>query len=142
MSWIDWTCLERHKEIQCFVRGMIAFRRAHPVLSREQFYTDADIQWLGPSGGLPNWFDHKEKAFACVIQETGHDALLMIFNAGADSIAFHLPSLPEAVSWRLAVDTSGVAPFAEGEEPMMDSFRPYSIEARSSAILLARKQVK
>jgi glycogen operon protein len=142
MSWFDWTCLQRHKEIHRFVRGMIAFRRAHPVLSREQFYTDADIQWLGPSGGLPNWFDHKERAFACAMQENGHDALLMIFNAGTNGIAFRLPPMPKAVSWRLAVDTSRVAPFAEGEEPIVDSSKPYSIEARSSAILLARKKVK
>jgi len=142
MSWFDWNWLERHKEIHCFVRGMIAFRRAHPVLSKEQFYTGTDIQWLGPSGGLPNWFDHKEKAFACVIQENGQDALLMIFNAGTNGIAFSLPPLPKAVNWRLAVDTFRVAPFAEGEEPIVDSSKPYSIEARCSAILLARKKVK
>jgi glycogen operon protein len=121
---------------------MIAFRRAHPVLSREQFYEDAEIQWLGPEGGLPNWFDHKEKAFACVIEETAQDTLL-IFNAGTNGIAFRLPPLPEPTSWRLAVDTSGLKDlFAEGEEPIMDSSRPYNIEARSSAILLARKKVK
>ena len=38
---------------------MIAFRRAHPILSKEQFYTDAEIHWFGPHGGLPNWADPK-----------------------------------------------------------------------------------
>jgi isoamylase len=40
-SWHDWRCLEQHREIFRFTRGMIAFRRAHPILSREQSYTDA-----------------------------------------------------------------------------------------------------
>ncbi|MEO0248125.1 MAG: glycogen debranching protein GlgX, partial [candidate division WOR-3 bacterium] len=54
-SWYDWTGLERNKEIFRFVRSMIAFRQSHPVLGREEFYTDATIQWFGPQGGLPNW---------------------------------------------------------------------------------------
>ena len=32
---------------------MIAFRRAHPVLSEEQFYTDAEIHWFNPKAGRP-----------------------------------------------------------------------------------------
>jgi len=47
-SWYDWRRLEQHKEIFRFTRGMIAFRRAHPILSKEQFYTDAEIHWFGP----------------------------------------------------------------------------------------------
>lgn len=53
MSWYDWGCMEQHSEIFRFTRGMIAFRRAHPVLSQEQFYTDAEIHWYGPQGGCP-----------------------------------------------------------------------------------------
>ena len=49
-SWYDWSRLEQHQEIFRFTRGMIAFRRAHPVLSEEHFYTDAEIQWFGPQG--------------------------------------------------------------------------------------------
>jgi isoamylase len=37
MSWFDWSLLEKNKEIQRFTRGMIAFRRAHPVLRSETF---------------------------------------------------------------------------------------------------------
>ena len=63
-SWHDWSCLDRHREIVRFTRGLIAFRRAHPILSKEQFYTDAEIHWFGSQGGLPNWADPKEKQAA------------------------------------------------------------------------------
>ena len=109
-SWIDWTNLEQHQEIYRFARGMIAFRRAHPILSKEQFYTDAEIHWFSPPGGLPNWADPKEKQFACLIHENEQDALFLMFNAGTNATDFRLPSLPHGGRWHLAVDTSRSAP--------------------------------
>ncbi|HUH98704.1 MAG TPA: glycogen debranching protein GlgX, partial [Anaerolineales bacterium] len=49
-SWYDWSFLQKHEEIFRFTCGMIAFRRGHPVLSREQFYSAAEVQWFGPQG--------------------------------------------------------------------------------------------
>ncbi len=80
---------------------MIAFRRAHPILSKEQFYTDAEIQWLGSRGGLPNWTDPKEKRFGCLIHEDAPGALCVIFNAGDDGVDFGLPSVPAGAGWHL-----------------------------------------
>ena len=40
-------------EIFRFTCGMIAVRRAHPVLSKEQFYTDAEIHWFSPKEDCP-----------------------------------------------------------------------------------------
>lgn len=142
-SWFDWSYLEQHREIFRFARGMIAFRRAHPVLSTEQFYTDDTIQWRGPAGGTPDWFDRREKALACIVQEKEKGRILMMFNAGPDSVDFHLPQTPDMAKWLVAVDTSSAAPgdlFAEGEEPIVDSSKPYILAARSSAILLARER--
>ena len=104
-SWIDWTGLEQHQEIYRFARGMIAFRRAHPVLSKEQFYTDAEIHWFGPQGGLPNWTDPKEKQFACLIHEDEQCALCLMFNAGADAVDFRLPPVPPGLGgiWPLTL---------------------------------------
>jgi glycogen operon protein len=142
-SWLDWTYLNKNREIHEFTRGLIALRRAHPVLSKESFYTDAEIEWLNAAGGSPNWSDPKEKALACVIRENETDRLLMIFNADANSARFRLPPLPEALAWRLAVDTSRPQPqgfFAEGPELPMNNSELCHVEARSSAIFLARKQ--
>ena len=142
-SWFDWTYLEQHQEIYRFACGMIAFRRAHAVLSREQFYTDAEIHWLNLAGGLPDWFDPKAKSFACLIQENEHAALLLMFNAGASDTTCELPPLPQGLRWYLAVDTSGVPPqdlFVAEAQALVDQSQPYRLQQHSSAILLARGQ--
>jgi glycogen operon protein len=141
-SWIDWTDLEKNQEIYRFARGMIAFRSAHPVLSEEQFYTDAGIRWFGPTGELPNWTDPKEKQFACLIQEEEQRALCLMFNADANTADFRLPPMPSGAQWHLAVDTFGQTPrdlFAVGEEPLLQYPQTYLLKPRSSAILLVRK---
>jgi glycogen operon protein len=142
-SWVDWTHLEQHREIFRFTRGMIAFRRAHAILTTEEFFTGAVIQWFGSQGGLPNWADPRCKTLACLIHENGQDRLYLVFNADTRETDFGLPTLPQGFRWHLAVDTSRSAPqdlFAAGEEALVDDSKTYHVEARSSAILVARKQ--
>jgi glycogen operon protein len=141
-SWVDWTHLEQHREIFRFTRGMIAFRRAHSILTTEEFYTGAEIQWFGSQGGLPNWADPRCKTVACLIHENGQDGLYLMFNAAVKETDFGLPTLPQGFRWHLAVDTSRLAPqdlFAAGEEALVDDSKTYHVEACSSAILVARK---
>ena len=140
-SWYNWRFLESHQEIFRFTRGMIAFRRLHPVLSKKQFYTGAEIEWFGPRGGSPNWFDPKEKQFSCLIHENKQSALCLMFNAGPDSVHFRLPPILPASRWHLVADTSGEAPhdlFAPLDEPLLEDRDTYHLSPRSSAILLAR----
>jgi glycogen operon protein len=142
-SWLDWSYLQQHQDIYRFTRGMIAFRGAHPVLSKEQFYVDAEIQWLNPTGGVPDWFDPKQKSFACLIQENAQPALLLMFNAGVTDADFRLPPLPKGSRWHLAVDTSRPTPqdfFVAGAQALVDHSQPYRLQQHSSAILLARGQ--
>jgi glycogen operon protein len=139
VSWFDWSLLERHKGIQRFTRGMIAFRRAHPVLRREVFYTDADIKWFAPNGGIPDWADERQKSFACLILGQKEPGLFLMFNADTRSVDFAIPALPSNQIWRLAVDTSRSAPddfYEPGKEPSLQDQIRFQVEPRSSAILL------
>jgi isoamylase len=139
VSWFDWSLVEKHKDIQRFTRGMIAFRRAHPVLRREVFYSDADIKWFAANGGTPNWTDERQKSFACLILGQTEPDLLLIFNADTRSVDFALPPLAGDRIWRLAVDTARMAPgdlYEPGKEPSMQGQINFRVEPRSSAILL------
>jgi glycogen operon protein len=139
VSWFDWGLLEKHKEIHRFARGMIAFRKGHPVLRRESFYTDADVKWFAPSGAAPDWGDQRQKSFACLIPGQTEPDLFLLFNGDSRSVDFSIPILPSGKIWRLAVDTSRAAPddfFDPGKEPSLESEAGFRLEPRSSAILL------
>ena len=139
-SWHDWGRLGPHAEIHRFTQGMAAFRRAHPVLSGDRFYTDADLQWFGPSGGLPGWQDPSAGQVACLVDEGGGRALLMLFNAGPAAAEFTLPPAPPQAAWRMAINTAQAAPadlYVPGGEPLCPNQRGLRLEGRASAILLA-----
>jgi isoamylase len=140
-SWYDWGCAEQHSEILRFTRGMIAFRRVHPIFSREEFYSDGDTHWFAPQGGLPDWVAPKSKQFACLIREDKQHALFLMFNAGDAAIDFALPAIQPEARWYLAIHTAQKMPrdiFTDGEELLLEDSRIYHLPSRAGAILLAR----
>jgi isoamylase len=139
VSWFDWSLLEEHEEIHRFTRGMIAFRRAHPVLRRETFYTGADIKWCALNGAPADWTDQRQKSFAWLILGQSEPDLFLMFNADTRPVDFSIPALPAGKIWRLAVDTARTVPddlFDSGKEPSMQGQISFRLEPRSSAILL------
>jgi glycogen operon protein len=142
-SWCNWSSLQQHQEIFRFVRGMIALRRAHPILSEERFYTSSVIRWFGPRGGMPDWADPTIKQLACLIREDEQSSLCLMFNAGVDAVKFGLPLLSPNTLWRVAVDTTYETPrdlYVAGEEPLCETPDAYYLGARSSVILVAREK--
>ena len=141
-NWYDWDYLKRHGGIFRFARGMIALRRAHPVLGKEQFYTEAEIEWFDTQGRSPDWADPKQKFLACLIHEDAPSVLCFLFNAGNEAIEFDLSAVASRDAWRLVVDTAREAPsdfYAAGEEPILDDPGAYRVHGFSSVILVARR---
>jgi isoamylase len=138
-SWYDWRYLQRYAGIRDFVTRMATLRRAHPVLSREQFYTPAEVNWFAPTLVAPDWSDPHAKSLACLIHD-GKDALYLMFNAEDKPMSFAIPPAPNPCQWRLAIDTSRDLPPALpacGGGPFVERDRPYVLEPRSSVLLVA-----
>ena len=141
ISWYDWKLLEKHREIFRFTRGMISFRRAHPVLRKESFYTNSDISWFNPSGTAPEWSDPQQRSFSCLILGQQEADLFLVFNAASNAVDFRLPSPSKAGDWNLAVDTFRAAPedlFEPGKEPPLRGATTFHAGPRSCAILFTR----
>jgi glycogen operon protein len=139
-SWVDWSLCERHSELVDFARRVLSFRRMHPVLRREAFYTDREIQWFDPGGRSPDWLDASQKCLACWIHGQEEPDLYLIFNADIHPTAFVLPELPRAERWRLAIDTaqrSLETIDAAGEAAMVLNGPLYTVASRCSVILAA-----
>jgi isoamylase len=141
ISWYDWRLLGTHREIYRFTRGIIAFRRAHPVLRRPAFYSDSEIRWFSAQGAPPGWQDPQQRSLACLIFGRGEPDLYLMFNASNQEASFRLPPAPSGSAWRLAVDTFRSAPddiYGPGEEIPLESQDRYRVGPRSSVVLLAR----
>jgi glycogen operon protein len=64
-----------------------------------------------------------------------------MFNAGAEGVGFHLPTVPDGAQWHRAADTCREAPqdlFDPGDEPLLDHRQTYHLSPRSSVILVVR----
>jgi isoamylase len=116
-SWIDWTMAESHQDILRYVRQVIAFRKAHPALSRPYFYTGetnerglADITWHGTRLNSPGFDDAEARALACTIAGFHGDAdLHVMMNMYWEPLDFEVPTEPQRV-WRRAIDTFASTP--------------------------------
>jgi len=109
ISWYDWRLLGTNQELFRFARELIAFRKAHPVLSREEFYTPEEVSWFNASGLSPDW-SAPDPVLSCVIHDakaTG-DALCLLANAAEERVEFRIPPPPLGRSWRRVIDTAVV----------------------------------
>ncbi len=105
ISWLNWRDLERNREHFAFCKGLIALRKAHPVLRRncgvcsmgweemETFLPREDNQVLGV-----RFAGQREDG-------QGDDLVYVAVNPYWEPQGHSLPQLPEGLVWRLAVDT-------------------------------------
>jgi len=109
LAWHDWRLVERNSELLRFVRGVIAFRKRHPVLRTEGFLRAEEVIWLGAGGAPPDW-NGPGSALGCVLAGAEKPALCLLFNAGTGEAAFAPPAPPGGGVWRIAIDTAAPAP--------------------------------
>src|SRR5207237_1596502 len=78
ISWFDWSLIEANQDLLRFVQRLIAFRKAHPTLSRSYFYRGEqnergrrDITWHGTTLDAPGFDDPDGCALAFTIAGFG-----------------------------------------------------------------------
>ncbi len=125
ISWIDWSFLNKYKDIFRFTKEMIRFRKEHPILSRDSFFkgiayngcTDPDITWHGNIKNNPDW-NVNSHVIACLLNG-GYakddnnfidNDLYIAFNASKEGKYFEIPDAPSHGKWFLCIDTSKPSP--------------------------------
>ena len=150
-SWLDWSLLDRHRDLHRFVRTLVGHRlrwmgsgsQVGFVLSLNELLRSADIDWHGVRPGSPDWAnDSHSIAFTLRSGRYRLPAWLHImFNAYWEVLAFDLPSAPAAaVGWQRWIDTSLDAP-EDINDPSIAPLVPgtqYRVAPRSVAALFVR----
>lgn len=135
-SWLDWSRLDENKDIFRFFKLMIAFRKAHPSLSRSQFWRE-DVRWfgVGPSVDLAGYSRTLAVSLRGASQQD--DDIYFMVNASSQALTFTLQD-GEARDWKRVIDTSLESPddFCETgrETPLTE--QTYGLSPRSMTVFL------
>jgi glycogen operon protein len=136
-NYIDWSLLEKNSDIFRFVRGMIAFRKAHPSIARSQFWRD-DIHWYGACGKEVDFSPSGHTLAFCLKGESVHDDdIYVMINGGPEPAEFRIHE-GKARSWDLVADTSLASPgdFIEPDKRRRLTSLEYPVGPRSVVVLV------
>jgi isoamylase len=139
-GWLDWSQLQANADIFRFFKNMIAFRKAHPALSRSRFWRE-DVAWYGVGPGV-DLSDHSRSLAFCLhgISQDDDDIYAMI-NAYWEDLEFEIQE-GSAQEWKRIVDTSVSSPDDFSEHGLPLERAKYLVSARSVVILLRPRSAK
>ncbi len=150
ISWLDWELLDkdRNRVLFEYIRDLIAFRKAHPVLLGSKYnfeHNGTGYPELSFHGPVPWQLDENVPTltFAYMYAEdhekykAERDAFIYVaLNAHWEEHSFELPIIPENMSWHLAFNSEGIHS-KPGSEKKMKDIGNLTLGPRTSAVLLA-----
>ncbi len=144
ISWVDWSLLERNRDLFQFTSRLTRFRKAHRSLRRRTFFQDekrSGVSWHGTTLDTPDFGEESRELGMHLEGRDGDDPIYLFANAHWEPRPFELPSLKPPRRWRRFVDTSlerGAAAVEPGTEPPLPSARAYVAGPRSVVVLVGR----
>jgi glycogen operon protein len=145
-SWLDWTLLERNRDVHRFVKSLIAFRMQRDVVADRarftlnQLLSRAHIDWHGVELGRPDWRDRSHSLAFTITSLRGHLRLHAMLNAYWEPLRFELPPPADGGSeWLRWIDTSLTSPddTLPWEKAPAVVEGHYLVQPRSMAFLVA-----
>lgn len=137
-SWLDWERLRANQGLFRFFQRMIAFRKAHPSLSRSRFWRE-DVRWYGVGPAVDTSYHSHSLAFCLRGASQQDNDIYVMINAYSEDLAFTIQE-GQAGQWRRVIDTSLDSPddFCEpGAEVPLTSLT-YGVKARSTVVFIRR----
>lgn len=146
ISWLDWSRLEKFKEIHDFVRHMIQFRKEHPILRKMTKPSSCQFPEISVHNGTPfnASTDYKTKLIGIMYagrneEDTDDDIVFYCMNAYWEPLVMQLPVLPNGKHWH--VDTNTNAEYFDGEDftakTELLGVNTIRVPARTTIILVA-----
>jgi glycogen operon protein len=157
LSWLDWSLTPAQQDLLAFTRHVLKLQRRHPVFRRRTFFQGRairgaevkDLTWFDPAGNEMTdeaWNAGFVKALMVrlagdAIAETDargrrivDDTFVLLLNADADGITFHLPSHRPDLTWERVLDTAE----PDWDRPSLLRIDRYRLRGRALAVLRVR----
>ena len=151
ISWYNWNFMNKNAEFHRFVKEVIKFRKAHPVLRRDEFFAGKaesknrypDISWYNENCSAPAWNGNSNR-LSCRLNgrsdDYHDDDLLLLFNAEPRKRVFMIPPSCNGNSWSLMVDTAAESPFdiiESSDSRALDDQKQIMLKSGSAVVLKA-----
>ena len=160
LSWTPWELSLEQQQFLAFVRRLVRFRRANPVLARRKYFHGRairgaeakDIYWLDPTGREmtddETWNAPFVRSLGVLmvgnaldeVDERGRqvrgDTLLILLNAHHDVVPFALPTITDGTVWMRTIDT--IEPYVP-ERRFVGGER-YPLQGRTTVVFVLRSE--
>ena len=121
ITWLDWSLLEKNKELFSYVKKLIKFRRNHPLYQSRRYLTGMDSEGLGAPDvschGVEPWnarFSYYSRELGVLFfgGYYGGNSLYFAFNFHWEPHVFYLPEIEKNKEWKQVFDTSNTMEMA------------------------------
>lgn len=155
VSWLDWNLLSKNQEWFAYVKGLIAFRKKHPVLHgvRTLKLMDSlgcgypDVSYHGSQAWKPELENYNRHVgimytgnYAMKNKKETDNSFFIAYNMHWQKRKLALPKLPKGKEWYMLATTeeARVIPEVEAVTKKADSFVEIEIKPRTIVIYVAK----
>ncbi len=155
LNWFDWNLVSQNASLFRFVKNMIAFRHAHPVL-RSPYHLQnrdyvgsgyGDITWHGTKAWNADWSGSSTVIAFMLCGKHAQGAtfednyIYVAINMHYQGLPFELPQLPLGLQWHLFANTGVDSPddiYQPNSEPLLNNQTDFLVGDRSVVILVGK----
>jgi glycogen operon protein len=148
-NWLDWDAAAQQAALTGFTRNLLRFRRAHPCLRPQQFFTSQNLTWYDDSGAevTQSYFANPANHFlayridGAAFQDPAV-SVYVAYNGWVDAISAAIPPARSGSAWFVVADTSANAEawgniHPASQEVALGGGR-YEVDGRSVIALIER----
>jgi glycogen operon protein len=110
-NWLNYSWNTDQSNFNTFATRLIAFRKAHPSLRPQTWYTSSQVVWWQPSGAQADsnyWNNTSNHAIAHTINGSyfgDANSIYIAYNGWSGNVNFTLPAPPTGSNWYRVADT-------------------------------------
>ena len=146
ISWLDWTRLDKYKEIHDFVRYMIAFRKKHAIIRKRMKPVSCQLPEISIHNGTPfnSYTEYNTHMIGVMFagrdeKDSKDDIIFYCVNTYWEPLIMQLPVLPNGMKW--VVDVNTYCEYEDGKDfgayTEMLGVNTLRVPARTTIILVA-----
>ena len=152
-GWLNWKKDEKNVWLSSFVKQLIAFRKAHPILTMDEpmrmndygHKGHPDLSYHGESAWLSGFYQEKSSfgtmycgSYATKEDGSADDFIYVGYNFHTGMNHLALPKLPDKKKWYLIMDTSEAAEPFFTKEVCVENQQLLAVKAQSTVVLIGK----